>query len=142
MGNTSSIEFKETSGKMITVGKDSSGNPIQYPTKHVKSFNELPEIVKQNIIAAIKSEIKECYEKNPNTYNGFTYLTKKVREQFIYDGYYQYMTHPSGLDMDLIHKEIGEFCDEFFTYSNSDGVRVKRPYILTPNYEILFVRNV
>jgi hypothetical protein len=142
MGNTSSIEFKDNSGRFTTVGKDSSGNPIQYPIKHVKSFNELPEIVKQNIISTIKSEIKEWYEKNPNTYNGFTYVTKKVREQFIYDGYYQYMTNSSGLDMDLIYKEIGQFCDELFTYSNSDGVRVKRPYILTGDYHILFVRNV
>lgn len=142
MGNTSSIEFKDTSGQFMTVGKDSSGNPIQYPTKHVKSFNELPEVVKQNLVAAIKSEIKERYEKNPNSYVSIYYLTSKVREQFIYDGYYQYMTHSSGLDMDLIHKEIGEFCDELFMYSNSDGVCVKRAYILTDDYRILFVRNL
>jgi len=136
MGNTSSIEFKDTSGQFMTVGKDSSGNPIQYPIKEVKSYEELPEVVKQNMDATVKSEIKEWYEKNPNTYNGFPYLTKRVYEQFLYDGYY-YTLKNTRMDF----KGIGQFCDELFTYSNSDGVCVKRPYILTPDYEILFVRN-
>ena len=127
MGNTSSsiIINDKPCPKVLTIG----GVKKKFPQKYYDCFDTLPQEIQTNVITAIKNEIKTQYEKHGA--RTIRYLTSKVYEQLILDGYY---CNIRSLTSDVLEEQITEFCNSLF------GGHI--PYIMSYNYEIIFVKNI